>query len=72
MEIDIRKAGHGCIDNPVHVLSDILAKGVPVKVLLRKDQKELVEELLEIAEYRVLDEEDRGDHLVIVAEKENS
>ena len=72
MEIDIRRAGEGCIDNPVYILADFLAKGVPLRILLRGDQRELVVELLEVAGYKILRERRVGNYVVLDVEKEAS
>ena len=66
IEVDIRRAGTGCIDNPVAVLSDYLSKGQPLRILLRSSQRSLVKELLEVAEYEVVREEERDEGYVVI------
>ena len=72
IEVDIRRAGSGCVDNPVVVLSDYLSQSVPLRIIFREEQEDLVKELLEIAEYRVIKEEKGDDHRVIEAVKRGS
>ena len=72
IEVDIRRAGSGCVDNPVVVLSDYLSQGVPLRVIFREDQEGLVKELLEIAEYRVIEEKEEEGRRIIIAMKRDS
>ncbi|NPA86438.1 MAG: hypothetical protein GXO00_00295 [Candidatus Diapherotrites archaeon] len=69
MEIDLRKAGKGCADNPVAILSDFIAKGTPLCIILRRDQEDLVKELLDIGGYRVVQRREEGEYVVVEARR---
>ncbi len=65
MEVDLRRAGVGCVDNPVSILSSYLSKGKPLRILLREDQLSLVKEILDTVGYSILKEEKEEDYIVV-------
>ena len=67
IEVDVRRAGRGCVDNPVAMLSPYLGKFKEIKIVMRPDQENLIREIVEVAEYRIKERgETDGDVYYIV------
>lgn len=69
MEVDLRRAGSSCIDNPVIILAFYLEKGVPLTIILKRDQLAFVEEMLEASGYTIVRQEEGEDFIKLVAVK---
>ena len=67
IEVDLRKAGRGCMDNPVAVLSNYVEKKLPLRILVSREDLPLVREILELAEYKEVREEEREGYYVVEA-----
>ncbi len=67
IEVDLRRAGSGCMDNPVAILSVYIERRLPLKILVTEEYRPLVKEILEIGGYTIEREEKAKGYYILLA-----